>query len=589
MRVGIYVRVSTADQRDNGYSIDLQLRMLKEQCEKKGYDIVATYNDAGYSGKSLQRPNMQRAIDDIACGRIDILMAIKVDRLTRTNYDGFWLLKYCEENDVKIELTLEAFDLTTLTGEMMFGMNVMFGDHERKVIGSRTKRALEQMVLSKVHPGKAPFGYSRNSETGRLEINQLEANVVLEIFNMCRDRYSINKIASILDENNYYNSRGKWDANKISNILHNEIYLGINVFRKYSKKKQDRIIINDYCEPIIDMELWNITRNNINKNKHPNYGTHIHLFSGMIACSECGEILSSSNSMKNTGKPNAITYYHLVCNNPNCKRYGKYFNTEKIEKVLEPMLDELTRYMLSMDNEIIVSNNYRISEIDDLNSAIEKLKIQEKRLIDLYMSSTLSVDVINNKSEMIKSEIERLTKKKEELDPDNENRTYDVELYSKLNCSIENKEVLIDKKLLTFSYKSLNRAAKKDLIQRMIQTFDVTKDEKHNVSINNIKFSEEFVNKNSEDYINYVSSLLLESYGINYTEAILTEEELAEIKNKYDVYSFIDINNTYTKEMFNELLETIYNDFEANRVENKMVIIDGQVVDSLLLVPKKGI
>lgn len=51
MRCGVYVRVSTDDQRDNGYSIDLQLRMIKEYCEKNDYDIVDIYNDAGHSGK----------------------------------------------------------------------------------------------------------------------------------------------------------------------------------------------------------------------------------------------------------------------------------------------------------------------------------------------------------------------------------------------------------------------------------------------------------------------------------------------------------------------------------------------------------
>ena len=49
MRCGVYVRVSTDDQRDNGYSIDSQLRMIKEYCEKNDYDIVDVYNDAGHS------------------------------------------------------------------------------------------------------------------------------------------------------------------------------------------------------------------------------------------------------------------------------------------------------------------------------------------------------------------------------------------------------------------------------------------------------------------------------------------------------------------------------------------------------------
>ena len=65
MRCGIYVGVSTDDQRDNGYSIDSQLRMIKEYCEKNEYDIVDVYNDAGHSGKDLMRPEMQRLLKDI--------------------------------------------------------------------------------------------------------------------------------------------------------------------------------------------------------------------------------------------------------------------------------------------------------------------------------------------------------------------------------------------------------------------------------------------------------------------------------------------------------------------------------------------
>ena len=78
MRCGFYVRVSTDEQRDNGYS-----------------------------GKDLMRPEMQRLIKDIKMNKLDKLIAIKVDRLTRNNYDGFWLLNYCEEYNVKSEQELK--------------------------------------------------------------------------------------------------------------------------------------------------------------------------------------------------------------------------------------------------------------------------------------------------------------------------------------------------------------------------------------------------------------------------------------------------------------------------------------------------
>lgn len=124
MRCGIYVRVSTDDQRDNGYSIDSQLRMIKEYCEKNEYDIVDVYNDAGHSGKDLMRPEMQRLLKDIKSKKIDKLVAIKVDRLTRNNYDGFWLLNYCEKHDVKIELILEPYDVSTAKNNTLFFTNI---------------------------------------------------------------------------------------------------------------------------------------------------------------------------------------------------------------------------------------------------------------------------------------------------------------------------------------------------------------------------------------------------------------------------------------------------------------------------------
>ena len=124
MRCGVYVRVSTDDQRDNGYSIDSQLRMIKEYCEKNEYDIVDVYNDAGHSGKDLMRPEMQRLLKDIKSKKIDKLVAIKVDRLTCNNYDGFWLLNYCEKHDVKIELILEPYDVSTAKNNTLFFTNI---------------------------------------------------------------------------------------------------------------------------------------------------------------------------------------------------------------------------------------------------------------------------------------------------------------------------------------------------------------------------------------------------------------------------------------------------------------------------------
>ena len=209
---------------------------------------------------------MQRLIKDIENKKIDMLLAIKTDRLACEGYDGYWLLKFCEKHDVKIELTLEPFDINTANGEMMYGMNLIFGQGERKEISARTKRALEEMALEHIHPAKPTYGYNRNPDTGKVEINPIEAQVVKEIFELCAQGLSYRKIAQIMRDNDRYLKTGKWSDSRIFKILDNEIYIGIYHFGKYKRKKENVLVIKDYCESIISNELFKSTRKTLQRN-----------------------------------------------------------------------------------------------------------------------------------------------------------------------------------------------------------------------------------------------------------------------------------------------------------------------------------
>ena len=96
------------------------------------------------------------------------------------------------------------------TDEMIFGMNLVFGQRERKEIGARTKRALE-----KVYPAKAPYAYIRNSETGHLKIEPIEAQVVKRIFELYKNGASIRSISNTLNEEQAYLRQGKWNSDKV--------------------------------------------------------------------------------------------------------------------------------------------------------------------------------------------------------------------------------------------------------------------------------------------------------------------------------------------------------------------------------------
>ena len=589
MRCGIYVRVSTDDQRNNGYSIDLQLRMIKEYCEKNDYSIVDVYNDAGYSGKDLMRPEMQRLLADIKSKKIDKLIAIKVDRLTRNNYDGFWLLNYCEEHDVKIELILEPYDVSTANGEMIFGMNLVFGQRERKEIGARTKRAMEEMALEKIHPSKAPYGYIRNKETGHLEIEPIEAQVVKDIFELCKQGNSTRNIATIMKDNNAYLKQGKWASDRVYKILTNSIYIGIFEYGKYKRKSQDILRVENYCEPIIDETTWNATRNVLVKNKHSNYGEYIHLFSGLVKCPICGNIMSSSESFKYP-KGKLKVYYHLRCKNHNCKGFGLHYNTEKIESKLKQILEELTIFILSMDNEIITCNSTKSNDVKKIEKAIEKLKLQEKRLVDLYLSSNLDVETINYKNDVIKKEIDKLNKKKISLDPDNSSQEYTVELIKKLDCLEENDNLIftnIKNIGFTFLYDLLSREAKRDMIHRLVSQIEITRDKNYNIKIKNIKFTDELITKSSKEYLKYLSKIMIDNnIGIKYQEKI-NKEKLKKIEQDYDILSVTKMrNNKYSNEFLEDFISKSKEHLYIDGIISRPYVDENKLKDILILVPK---
>ena len=93
-RVGIYVRVSTEMQSAEGYNIDGQINQIKEYCNFNNFEVIDIYADRGISGKSMNRPELQRMLKDANEGHIDCVMVYKTNRLARNTSD---LLKIVED------------------------------------------------------------------------------------------------------------------------------------------------------------------------------------------------------------------------------------------------------------------------------------------------------------------------------------------------------------------------------------------------------------------------------------------------------------------------------------------------------------
>ena len=313
------------------------------------------------------------------------------------------------------------------------------------------------------------------------------------------------------------------------------------------------------------------------------------MFSGLVKCPICGEIMSSSESFKYPNGKQKV-YYHLRCKNHNCSGFGLHYNTEKIETKLKQILEELTIFILSMDNEIITCNSTKSDDVKDIKKAIEKLKLQEKRLVDLYLSSNLDIETINHKNDVIKKEINKLNQKKIRLDPDNSSKEYTVELVKKLDCTEEN-DTLFFRNIknigFAFLYDLLSREAKRDMIHRLISMIEIKRDKNYNIEIKNIKFTDEFITKSSKEYLKYLNNIMNDNnIGIKFHKEI-DEIELKNMESNYDILSIMKMKN---KEYSNEFLENFITKSQEHLYMDGIVscpYIDGNVIkDILILVPK---
>ena len=309
-----------------------------------------------------------------------------------------------------------------------------------------------------------------------------------------------------------------------------------------------------------------------------------------LKCPECGNILSSTISYKYSGTSNKKEYYHLTCKNVNCKAKGLHYSSDKIEKKLGRVLNELTRYMYDMNNEIIVSNSTKSKDISDIDKAIEKLKIQEKKLVDLYLSSNLNVDAINHKNEVIKKEIDKLNKKKQLLYPNDDFKEYTVELLKKLDYKKEDDYLLFNKLGFSFMWDSLNRKAKRDILNKLVSQIEITRDKNYNIEIKNIKFTDEFISRSCKEYLEYLNDILKNNnIGIKYQE-LITTDELNDYSKNYYVLSLQKLEkNEYSNDERKILLTLASEHFYYDGIIQCPLYSNETIIDQVMLIPKTEI
>ena len=207
-RVIAYCRVSTDEQARSGTSLASQREAIAAECEQRGWRLVNTIEDAGYSGKSLRRPGIQAALRELEAGRADGLVVAKLDRLSRSMRDFTALLERARKEGWALTALDADVDTSTAAGEAMAHVIAAFARFESRRIGERTA---EGIARRRRRRPEEPWGRRP----------QVPAAVVRTIRRRRRADWSLSRIADRLTEEQVPTAHGgrRWYPSTVRAVL----------------------------------------------------------------------------------------------------------------------------------------------------------------------------------------------------------------------------------------------------------------------------------------------------------------------------------------------------------------------------------
>lgn len=221
-RTVAYVRVSTDDQAREGVSLDAQEARIAAYCAAMGWPVSEVIRDAGASAKSLQRPGMTRLLADVRAGSIGRVVALKLDRLTRSTRDLSDLLDLFAKTDAALVSVSENLDTSSACGRMVVSMLGVVAQWEREAIAERTSAALAHKRARRAVYGPVPFGFIR---VGDALVPEPRERAALEVaLRMDRDGASFREIAAHLTALGVTPHRSKvWHPSSVRAVLRSKI------------------------------------------------------------------------------------------------------------------------------------------------------------------------------------------------------------------------------------------------------------------------------------------------------------------------------------------------------------------------------
>ena len=370
---GIYIRVSTFDQAREGFSLREQEERLKEFCKFKRYNIYKVYQDAGISAKNDKRPAYQEMIEDVKKGNINVIVALKLDRLTRSVYDIEKLMKFVNDYECDIDCMADESNTTTSNGRMVMRIMTSVSQNEIEKCSERTKFGMAGAIKNGHIPNRTGLGFKRKNK--KLVPDPLTKDIIVRIFDLYLEGKSHQAIANIYNKEKVL-GKTNWYDSTIQKILSNELYKGDYVNGKRTKHPT---YYENVIEPIVSKEKWESCQYQKLRNARHYERTATYLFTNKLKCYKCGNFLGGHATTKTNGKK----YYYYKCNT--CKTYFNEIDIEDYKKEIKDLDKQLDRIKTAYIKGVVKLEDFdkEIKHIEYQKSDLEKRQKGQKQYEDL--------------------------------------------------------------------------------------------------------------------------------------------------------------------------------------------------------------
>ncbi|WP_188351873.1 cassette chromosome recombinase CcrB [Staphylococcus aureus] len=525
--VGGYIRVSTERQVE-GYSIEGKITQIEQYCQFNGYELVDIYADRGISGKSMNRPELQRMLNDAKNGKLDCVMVYKTNRLARNTSDLLTIVEELHRQNVEFFSLSERMEVKNSTGKLMLQILASFSEFERNTILENIYTGQRQRALEGYYQGNLPLGYNNIPDNKKeLMINQHEANIVKYIFESYAKGHGYRKIANALNHKGYVTKKGNpFSISAVTYILSNPFYIGKIQFAKYKDWNDKRrkglndkpVIAEGKHTPIISQSLWDKVqaRKRQVSEKPQVHGKGTNILTGIISCPQCSAPMAASNTTNTLkdGTKKRIRYYSCsnfrnkgskVCsaNSVRADVIEKYVMDQILEIVKSDKVLKQVVERVNQENQVDVAalNHdiaYKQQQFDEISTKLKNLIQTIEDNPDLTSALKPTIHQYETQLNDITNQINQLKHQQNQEKP-----FYDT------------KQIAALLQRIFQNIESMDKSQLKALYLTVIDRIDIRKDENHKkqffvtLKLNNEIIKQLFNNNNLDEVLLSTSSLFL--------------------------------------------------------------------------------